>query len=224
MKRATFYFLVVLFLNWMACKPAETKVEIPTTMFTSMVVKHPVKDFNAWKPHFMAHDSVRLAYGLHTIGVGRGIQDTNTVGIVMRVDDIQKAKAFASMPELKAVMDSAGVTGPPTIDYIHVVRNDSSKIEQMDRVMVSHHVKDFGAWLKVFDTEGPATRASFGMIDRALGRGVDDTNMVYMVFAITDMAKAQARSQSEELKKLMEEAGVDSPPNIWAYKFDMYKE
>lgn len=224
MKLNSLFPLAILFVCWMACKPAETKVEIPATLFTSAVVKHPVKDYNMWKPHFMAHDSVRMAYGIEVIGVARGLEDTNMVAIISRVGDLQKARDFLSMPELKTLMDSAGVTAAPTIEWINVVRNDTSEIAQSERLMISHHVKDFGAWLKVFDAEGKDTRAGFGLLDRALGRGVEDTNMVYMVFAITDMAKAKARGESEELKKLMEEAGVDGPQNIFSYKFDIYKE
>ncbi|MND06809.1 hypothetical protein D3C83_284180 [compost metagenome] len=57
-----------------------------------------------------------------------------------------------------------------------------------------------------------------------MGRGIEDSNMVYLVFAITDMAKAEERGKSEELKKLMTESGVDSDPEMFVYKFEMYKE
>ena len=224
MKRFFFPLAVILMVTWMSCKPAETPVVIPTSLFKSMVVRHPVKDYAKFKAVFMSKDSMHMAYGIHPIGVARGLQDSNMVMVIAKVDDVAKAKAFGASPELKTAMDSAGVTAAPTIDFVDVVRNDDSDIPQMERMMVKHHVKDFGAWLKVYDKEGKDTRASFGMIDRALCRGVDDSNMVYVVFAITDMAKATARGQSEELKKLMEEAGVDSAPEMFAYKFDIYKE
>lgn len=224
MKRFFSPLVVILLVTWMSCKPAEEPVVIPTSLFKSMVIKHPVKDFAKMKAVFMTKDSMMSANGFHPIGVARGLQDSNMVVVIGKIDDVAKAKAFATSPELKTAMDSATVSGPATIDYVDVVRNDDSDIPQMERMMVKHHVKDFGAWLKVYDKEGKDTRASFGMIDRALGRGVDDSNMVYVVFAVTDMAKATARGQSEELKKLMEEAGVDSAPEMFAYKFDMYKE
>jgi hypothetical protein len=224
MKQFFFPLAVVLMMTLVACKPADTPVVVPTSLFKSMVVRHPVKDYAKFKAVLMSKDSMSLANGMHTIGVGRGLQDTNMVVVIDKTDDITKAKAFAASPELKTAMDSAGITAPPTIDFVDVVRNDDSEIPQMERMMVKHHVKDFGAWLKVYDQEGKDTRASFGMVDRALCRGVDDSNMVYVVFAITDMTKAMARGQSEELKKLMEDAGVDSAPEMFAYKFDIYKE
>ena len=226
MKRILFPLAVILMMTWMSCKPATTEEAqvIPKTLFTSMIVKHHVKDFNVWKTFFMAHDSVRQSYGLKTIGIGREMEDSNKVIVIFRISDLQKAKEFSAMPELKEVMDQAGVDSPPSMDYVNVVRNDSSDIPQNTRMMVKHHVKDFAAWLKVFDSEGKDTRAGFGMMDRALGRGVDDSNMVYVVFAVLDPVKAKARGESPELKKLMEDAGVDNAPEFVNYRFDFYKE
>ena len=50
-----------------------------------------------------------------------------------------------------------------------------------------------------------------------IARDADDPNMVYIVFAITDMEKAKARMESPELKKLMTDAGVDSEPKFVKY-------
>jgi len=224
MKRFFFLFAVIFMVTLMSCKQAEAPVVIPTSLFKAAVVKHPVQNYARFKTVFMASDSMTMANGFHTIGVARGIQDTNVVAVIAKLDDVARAKAFLTSPEIKSAMDSATVSGPPTIDFIDVLRNDDSEIPQMERISIKHHVKDFAAWLKVYDQEGKEARASYGMIDRALGRGVDDSNMVYLVFAITDMTKAMEHGQSPELKKLLEESGVDSEPEMFAYKFDMYKE
>ena len=63
------------------------------------------------------------------------------------------------------------------------------------------------------------TRKSNGMIDRALARGTADPNMVYVLLAISDWNKANARFQSDDFKKLMQEAGVEGAPTIIKYKF-----
>ena len=55
------------------------------------------------------------------------------------------------------------------------------------------------------------------MVERGMARGMDDPNMVYIVFAVTDMDKAKARITSEELKTLMTDAGVEGPPSITFY-------
>ena len=81
-------------------------------------------------------------------------------------------------------------------------------------------MKNFDEWVKVFDGEGSQTRADNGLEDLALGRGIDDPNMVHIVFAVTDMAKAKARLANPALKKLMEDAGVVGAPTITFYNDD----
>jgi hypothetical protein len=159
MKRFFFPLMVIVLVTWMSCKPADEPVVIPTSLFKSVVVKHPVNDYAKFKAVFMTKDSMTAANGLHTIGVARGIQDTNMVAVIAKVDDVAKAKAFFAAPELKAAMDSAGVSAPPTFEYVDVVRNDDSEIPQMERMMIKHHVKDFASWLKVYDKEGKEARA-----------------------------------------------------------------
>lgn len=186
--------------------------------FNVVLILHPVKDFDMWKPHYMAHDSVRQAYGMRHMTLGRGVDDPNMVLIALRADNVEKAKEFIMMPELKTVMDSAGVTGPPTFHYMHTVRFDTPTDTLKDRVIIWHRVKDFDTWLKVFDNEGRKTRMEHGLVDRGLARGIDDPNMVYIVFGVTDMEKAKTRSSSEELKGIMAEAGVEGPPEAFWYK------
>lgn len=183
-----------------------------------VLVQHQVKSFDKWIPVFKADDSARKANGLTTVLVGKGLDNPNAVIVGMLASDVQKAKQFAAAPQLKDVMQKAGVVGAPTISYVTILRNDTTDIPQKDRVLVSHHVKDFDAWLKVYDGEGKDTRAANGLIDRGLGRGVDDPNTVYILFAISDMKKAKARSNSPEMKKLMTDAGVDSKPVMTFYK------
>lgn len=71
--------------------------------------------------------------------------------------------------------------------------------------------------LKVFDNEGTATRANQGLIDLVLARGVNDSNLVHLVFDINDMAKAKSAMHSDAKKKLMMSAGVIGTPQIEFY-------
>jgi hypothetical protein len=114
-------------------------------------------------------------------------------------------------------MGKAGVTSKPTIQFFHVIRFDPEAKEKQ-WVMITHKVKDFDAWVKVYDGEGTAKRASEGMADAVLARGIDDPNLVQIVFDIKDMAKAKAALFSEEKKKLMTSAGVEGKPVITFYK------
>jgi quinol monooxygenase YgiN len=102
------------------------------------------------------------------------------------------------------------------MNYFHVIRFKPDSNEKQ-LVLVTHKVKDFAAWLKVFDGEGSSTRASNGLVDVALSRGIADSNLVHLVFDIKDMAKAKARMKDPALKKLMTDGGVIGTP-----KFEFY--
>ncbi|MEO6692867.1 MAG: hypothetical protein ABIO44_11045 [Saprospiraceae bacterium] len=46
-------------------------------------------------------------------------------------------------------------------------------------------------------------------------RGIDDPSMLYLVFKISDIAKVKALLTSEAKKKMMQESGVISEPEIF---------
>ena len=216
LKLTAFIAMATVFL--ISCSSKKTAT-IPAADEIVAIVQHPVANYDNWKPFFDGDDSSRKAYDLTTLGIGRGIDDPNQVILFFRVTDTAKESQFMNRPELKDVMQKAGVTAPPTIDIVHTIRNDTSKTDIQDRLLVKHKVKDFDAWLKVFDKEGMETRKANGMIDRALARGTTDPNMVYILFAISDWNKANARFQSDDFKKIMQDAGVEGAPTIVKYKF-----
>ncbi len=186
---------------------------MPAAPFNVMEISHTVKDYATWKKAFDADAANRKAGGLEFIALGRSIEDPNNVTVVLQATDLGKAKAFAASPKLKEVMEKNGVTSKPAISYFKVIRmNPDSK--EKNWVVVTHKVKDYDAWLKVFDKEGTAGRAAQGLIDVVLSRGIDDPSMVHIVFDIKDMAKAKASIYSEEKKKLMMNAGVVGLPKF----------
>ena len=95
---------------------------------------------------------------------------------------------------------------------------DDAADKLKERVEITHKVKDFDAWVKVYDAEGKDKRASEEMVDGVLARCIDDPNIVHILFAITDMAKAQAAIASAAKKKLMLKDGVEGVPTIDFYK------
>ena len=215
MKRILTLFTSAAFLFIVSCNSADDGSDkMASSSFKLIMIQHPVLDFQSWLPVYMAHDSIRQTYGISDYAIGVGTDDPTMVVVFNKITDEAKAKEFAALPALKEAMDLAGVTGNPTFQYMNVVRNDTTKIELKDRLMIAHHVKDFDAWIKVFDEEGMTKRKEHGLLDRGLSRGLDDPNMVYIVFAIADKAKATARINSEELKKIMTDAGVEGPPQF----------
>ncbi len=192
-----------------------TATSAPVKPDNIMVIISKVANYDNWLPEYESHDSVRKASGLHNALICRGTKDSNTVMVVLKMDDVDKAKAFAASPDLKERMKKAGVVGPPTISYIDMQMLDTT-VTGTSRVLITHKVKDWDAWKKVFDADKP-NRLAAGSSDRALGYSVGDNHMVTIALAISDMKKAEERSKSPELKKLMEEAGVEGPPAFFYY-------
>lgn len=78
-------------------------------------VRHEVSDYAAWKKAYEDFGSQRSKMGVTDQAVYRSIDNLNDVTVIHDFKTLQKAKAFASSPELKAAMMKAGVTGTPQI-------------------------------------------------------------------------------------------------------------
>ncbi len=196
-----------------AVKAAEPMA--PVKPANIMIVIHKVANFAKWLPGYEAHDSMRLAYGLHNSLIARGTKDSNMVMVVCRMDDAAKAKEFAALPSLKDAMKKGGVIGAPVISYVDMQMLDTAA-NGSSRVLISHKVKDWDAWKKVFDAD-KTNRMAAGLTDRALGYSVGDNHSVTIALVISDMKKAEDFSKSPELKKKMEEGGVEGPPTFFYY-------
>jgi quinol monooxygenase YgiN len=196
-----------------------TKIETTASAsFNIMLIEHSVANYAKWKPGYDAHDSARKAYGITDGIVLRGNDDPNKLVLIEKITDVQQAKAFTGLPGLKDAMTKAGVTSKPAFSFYNVIRSDDAGTHTKDRVFITHRVKDFDSWVKVYDGEGKATRANEGMVDQLLARSIDDPNMLYIVFAVTDMAKAKAAIFSDAKKNLMTSAGVEGAPKIEFYQ------
>lgn len=136
---------------------------------------------------------------------------------ILKMADANKAKELTSPQSIKDRMKKGGVIGMPYFTYLNVMLNDSSKIEQTARIMMTHKVKDWDAWKKEFDSHKHA-RIDGGLMDRGVGYSVDDNDIVTIVCAITDMKKATAFLNSLDLKDKMAKAGVEGTPTFFYYK------
>lgn len=181
-----------------------------------VILKAKVANFAKWKASYDLRDSIRQAYGLHNFLVARGLKDTNRVMVVLRMDDTTKARQYFDMPELKAAMKKGGIIGAPSVLYLDVRMQDASPGASPTRVIVTHKVKDWDAWKKVFDSH-KQVRLDAGLTDRAIGYSIGDNHTVTVAFIINDLKKAEAFMASQDLKDKMAEAGVVGPPDIFFY-------
>lgn len=194
--------------------PPSTIVTTPQNM---LVVTHRVADYAKWKLSFEAHDSMKLASGIHNYVIGRNVDDSNMLLVATKVDDVAKAKAFAKDPSLKQAMQKGGVTGTPSFELVQLVFQDTATISTDLRSRTTFTVKDFESWRKSFESH-KQTRIDNGLTDRAFGHDVDDDHKVTLVVAINDTAKASAFWKSDLIKQQRAEAGVTSEPKRFVYR------
>jgi len=194
--------------------PASSIITTPQNM---MVAKHRVTNFAKWKASYEANDSLRMANGIHSYVIGRGMDDSNMVLVSVKVDDMNKAKAFAKSPTLKAAMQKGGVTGTPSFSFITMTYQDTANISSDLRSRTMFKVKDWVAWEKAFQ-DGEQERIDNGITVRAYGHDADNNNNVTLVTAIMDTAKAFAYYKSDALKKRREAGGVIGEPERFLFR------
>ena len=193
------------------------KSTIITTPQDMMVVTHKVSNYTKWKASYDAHDSFRLANGIHSYVIGRGAQDSNLVLVSVKVDDLAKAKTFAKDPSLKQSMQKGGVTGMPSITFVTMTFQDTVAINSDLRSRTTFTIKDWDAWQKSFQ-EGKQERIDNGLTVRAFGHDADNDKKVVIVMAITDTAKAFAYWKSDMLKQRRAASGAVSEPERFLYR------
>jgi hypothetical protein len=186
--------------------------------FKVVVVQHKIKNFGKAETEYFNRDSLRTTYGITHYVIGRDAKDTNTVFVVDKIEDVEKAKSFYALAGTKDVMKKAGVASPPGLTFAEFVTGSDNPVQFLDGLAITHHVKDFGTWMKAFDAEGDSVRRANGLITRGIARNLNDSNTISIFFEVSDLAKAKARASSPELKKIMTDAGVDSPPTARWFK------
>lgn len=85
-------------------------------MSATLIVRHPVKDFDAWKVVYDEVGSLRDQHGCTFERVLRRPTDGNDVVAIHDFPTVEQAEAFAADPALKAAMERSGVAGAPRIE------------------------------------------------------------------------------------------------------------
>ena len=196
---------------------APERSAIVNTPQNMMIVKHKVADFDKFLTSYEAHDSLRLANGIHSYVIGRGVTDPNMILVATKVDDIEKAKAFGKSADLKQAMQKAGVSGKPAISFTTMTYQDTSTATTDLRSETRFTVKDWDKWQRSFDSSRQV-RLDNGIIERAYGHDANDNKKVTLVVAVTDTAKANAFWKSDQLKKLRAGSGVTGEPDRFVFR------
>jgi ABC-type sugar transport system substrate-binding protein len=82
-----------------------------------MFVRHQVADYGTWRKAYDAFAPTQKKMGIIYKAVYQSTDDPNDVTVIHDFHSLEKAKAFAASPELKAAMEKSGVKGTPQIWY-----------------------------------------------------------------------------------------------------------
>ena len=85
---------------------------------THVLIKHPVKNFEAWKTAFDNFVDFRRTSGEKSHRVMQADGDPNNLVVFFEWESEDKARAFLSSDDLKNAMGEAGVAGPPEITFL----------------------------------------------------------------------------------------------------------
>jgi hypothetical protein len=83
-----------------------------------LLIRHKVRDFNAWKPVYDAHLPAREAAGLRELHVLRNVEDVTEVVLLFEAENLGKAREFVSSEDLRHAMERAGVVDQPDLYFL----------------------------------------------------------------------------------------------------------
>jgi uncharacterized protein (DUF1330 family) len=86
-------------------------------MTTTVFAIHEVSDYDIWRKAYDEAESFRPAGHVISHSVHRREDELNTLMVVHQFQTSQDAHTFWENPELMAIVESAGVTSIPRLEY-----------------------------------------------------------------------------------------------------------
>ena len=83
-----------------------------------VLVRHKCRDFREWKLSYDADFPRRSAAGLSQVYLLQSADDPNEVTLLFRAVDLPRAKAMATSPGLKEIMQKAGIVDKPDVYFL----------------------------------------------------------------------------------------------------------
>lgn len=191
---------------------AEAPTEPAADEVHRVIVTHPVSDVAVWKDHFEEGAEARAEYGLTEVYVAENLDESGVMTVVLETEELERANEFLGMEDFEESVAEMDATAPPEVATTRLVRTGPAPAETAGMLSVSHEVEDFDAWVAAFDDHASA-REEAGLHLAALSRGVENDNMVYVDFYVTDLDAAEAFIESPELAQVMMDAGVVGEPD-----------
>jgi hypothetical protein len=95
----------------------------------NVLIHHEVADYTAWKAVFDSNLDWRHKHGERSCRIFRSAGNANDLTLLFEWESLELARAFIASDELKAKMATAGVKGPPRVDFlteVHSVRRSAA--------------------------------------------------------------------------------------------------
>jgi hypothetical protein len=121
--------------------------------------------------------------------------------------------AMFTFTSCKKESDKEVTTEVAVTDSLSSVTDEATAFEPFKVMAVTHVVKDFDTWKKGFDQD-EMNRSASGLTLRALARGIDNPNNVFVFLNVSDLQKAKDFATSPKLKNVMQKLGVMGKPDI----------
>ena len=83
-----------------------------------ILIQHSVEDYDKWKVVFDEQRATRQAAGSKGGFVLRNADDPNQITVLLELDNLDNARAFAGSDDLREAMQRAGVTGRPNVYFL----------------------------------------------------------------------------------------------------------
>jgi heme-degrading monooxygenase HmoA len=87
----------------------------------SLLIRHHVADYPAWKAVFDEHESTRRANGSRGGWLFHDTADPHEVLVLLTWDDVERARLFADSDDLREAIAQGGVTNRPEIRVLEDV-------------------------------------------------------------------------------------------------------
>ena len=89
----------------------------------SLLIRHHVADYPAWKAVFDEHEPTRRANGSQGGWLFRDTANPHEVLVLLAWDDLERARLFVDSDDLREAMIRAGVVGQPDIWFLEDVES-----------------------------------------------------------------------------------------------------
>ncbi len=179
----------------------------------ALLISYPVADFDAWKAVFDANEQGRIDNGYVGHHINRAEDDPNSLAVYLAAGDVERAKAFVTSDEVKALMAQAGIIGTPELNWVRPLRESVVWDRELPAMVLTHHVEDLDAWLAGYDGAAELQRSG-GILGHAANVSLDDPSLVVVYHQAESFDTLRNFLGSADLKAVMKEAGVVSEPEV----------